>query len=365
MHICIVATICKESGALSIYNQMIEHLKNERRVACFYTIFVDPNMPTPDIENVCYILYSTSGSRRIKFDYYDFKRICAENHIAPDVIFSLNNTGVRYAHVRQVIYYHQSLPLYKYHFSLFDKKERAIFLFKIYFPFFVKQSLKWTTTLIVQTNIIRNLFSKRFHFPLDRIEIAFPDMERLNPDSVPAYPFEKEFYHFIYPATVVGYKEHTTIARTLMVLNNKTYLDKIKIHLTLKEGEHEKLQSLICLAGLENNFVFHGPMPHEELLSMYKSADALLFPSVIETIGLPLLEAAGFGLPVLANDLEFVKDVLTGYDGLMTVPLRDYCAWGKAIEKICIERPHYKSYHRPGGSDWPNVFKLIHGEQDK
>ena len=42
---------------------------------------------------------------------------------------------------------------------------------------------------------------------------------------------------------------------------------------------------------------------------MYKAADGLLFPSTIETIGLPLLEAATFGLPVLANELEYVNYV--------------------------------------------------------
>jgi len=362
MTICLIATICKEGGALSIYNQMMGHLLCERKSGNEYIAFIDPAMPTPIIEGVRYIKYSTAGARRLLFDYFDFKRICKERKIAPDVIFSLNNTGERCGRVRQIVYYHQSLPLYKYTFSVFNSNDRGIVAFKLYFPFFVKQSLKWTDTLVVQTDIIKELFSVRFNYPLLRIKTAFPDIENVDTVSVCPYVFEEDYYNFLYPAIVVGYKEHTTIALALDSIKNFSILNKLKIHLTIKEGEHLKLQKIIKSAGLEKNFVFHGPIPHEQLLSMYKAADGLLFPSTIETIGLPLLEAAAFGLPVLANDLDYVKDVLKGYNGLTTVPLRDYKAWGEEIVRFCIDKTRYNSYQRAGGSDWPKIFKLIHGE---
>lgn len=62
MTICIIATICRESGALSIYNQLMKHLKNERKPDDFFTIFIDPNMPTPEIKGVRYIKRSTFNS---------------------------------------------------------------------------------------------------------------------------------------------------------------------------------------------------------------------------------------------------------------------------------------------------------------
>jgi glycosyltransferase involved in cell wall biosynthesis len=144
-------------------------------------------------------------------------------------------------------------------------------------------------------------------------------------------------------------------------MNDCDLRSRIRIHLTIKANEREDLRKLIDAGGLQHNIVFHGPMPHEQLLSMYKASGGLLFPSIIETIGLPLLEAAAFGLPVLANNLEYVKNVLKGYDGLITVPLRDYKAWGENIAKLCKDKPRHNNYHREGGSDWPNIFKLIHG----
>lgn len=46
--------------------------------------------------------------------------------------------------------------------------------------------------------------------------------------------------------------------------------------------------------------VFHGPLTGDELASAYASADAFLFPSTTETLGLVLLEAMASGLPVVA-----------------------------------------------------------------
>lgn len=363
MNICIIATICKETGALSIYNQMMEHLVRERKGSDNYYVFIDPLMPKPSIKGVKYIEYATNGLNRIKFDLYDFKKICWQHRIKPDVIFSLNNTGVRCPGVRQIIYYHQGLPLYKYHFSLANKQDRGIGLFTKLYPHYVKRSLKSRTSVVVQTEIVKQLFAKRYKFPEERIFVAFPDVEKINVESVVPFEYEPNTFNFIYPATSPTYKEHITLVRALQVLKDGDLRSRIRIHLTIKENEREDLRSLIDTFRLQHNTVFHGPMPHELLLSMYKAADGLLFPSVIETIGLPLLEAAAFGLPVMANDLEYVKDVLNGYDGLVTVPLRDYKAWGERIAKLCNDKPRYNSYHREGGSDWPKIFRLIHGEK--
>jgi len=61
-----------------------------------------------------------------------------------------------------------------------------------------------------------------------------------------------------------------------------------------------------CRPQLERLFAgtattFLGKLHGEDLVSAYTSADALLFPSTMETLGLVLLEAMACGLPVLAG----------------------------------------------------------------
>jgi len=364
MNIYIIATICRESGALSIYNQLMNHIKDYVSDDNNFYIVIDPCMPKPNIKNVHYVETCTIGYRRFLFDFWGFERLCKKIGIIPDVVFSLNNTVPHYNNVREITYYHQPLTLYPYSFSPIKKGERNIFFFARFYYHYVKLTLKWTNIIITQTSIIKDKFSKRFSLPESQILTAFPDVEKVDVQSTRTFGYSPDTFNFVYPATIVKYKEHTTLAESLNLVRDDDVKQRIRIHLTLQKGEHAALEKLIDKYGLQQQFVYHGPMPHEQLLSMYKAADGLLFPSTIETIGLPLLEAAAFGLPVLANDMDYVKEVLRGYSGLETVPLRDYKAWGNAIIGLCQDKPHYGTYVRSESSDWPKIFQLILGNNE-
>lgn len=53
-----------------------------------------------------------------------------------------------------------------------------------------------------------------------------------------------------------------------------------------------------------------GMIPYEEIKHVYSQAGALIYPSTLESLGLPLIEARQAGLSVLASELDFVRDVL-------------------------------------------------------
>lgn len=53
-----------------------------------------------------------------------------------------------------------------------------------------------------------------------------------------------------------------------------------------------------------------GGLSHQDVLALYKKVGALIYPSTFESFGLPLIEARQANLPVLASELDFVRDVL-------------------------------------------------------
>lgn len=53
-----------------------------------------------------------------------------------------------------------------------------------------------------------------------------------------------------------------------------------------------------------------GELSHHQVLAIYKKSGAAIYPSVLESFGLPLIEARQAGLPVLASELDYVRDVL-------------------------------------------------------
>jgi glycosyltransferase involved in cell wall biosynthesis len=48
----------------------------------------------------------------------------------------------------------------------------------------------------------------------------------------------------------------------------------------------------------------------EGIASLYQSSSALIYPSRTESFGLPLIEAMDYGLPILASELDYVRDVV-------------------------------------------------------
>lgn len=152
---------------------------------------------------------------------------------------------------------------------------------------------------------------------------------------------------------------HFGKAMGILSKQNPALAEDIKIHVTSSAEKAPIMYNEVVKNGVDKNFVFEGIIKHDNLLSYYKSAAALVFPSSIETVGLPLLEAAAFGLPVLAADVDYAYEVLNGYDGVVYTDVYDYEAWAKNIVAFSINHKRYKPLPQERESDWGVFFDLI------
>jgi glycosyltransferase involved in cell wall biosynthesis len=75
-----------------------------------------------------------------------------------------------------------------------------------------------------------------------------------------------------------------------------------------------------------------GPVSEPLLLTLYKCATALVYPSLYEGFGLPLLEAMACGTPVIASRAASIPEVV-GDAGILLNPL-DVNAWTEAIVSV-------------------------------
>lgn len=91
-----------------------------------------------------------------------------------------------------------------------------------------------------------------------------------------------------------------------------------------------RAEEALRLAGPRIRFL--GPVDDDVLAGLYQHATALCFPSLAEGFGLPVLEALGAGLPIVASDIDAVREVAA--DAALLVPPEDEREWATALERI-------------------------------
>lgn len=96
-----------------------------------------------------------------------------------------------------------------------------------------------------------------------------------------------------------------------------------------------ELEQRVSALGLVE-VTFHGAIPHAQIEGAFRSADALVMPSVRETGGAVLAEAATFDLPVIAFDAFGAHVVLQGSSSVLVNPDEGVSGLADAIEGIAV-----------------------------
>jgi glycosyltransferase involved in cell wall biosynthesis len=85
-----------------------------------------------------------------------------------------------------------------------------------------------------------------------------------------------------------------------------------QLQLTLDQNLYPTLVDSIQLKIYQSklNIKNLGTIGYDEISDVYKAGAALIFPSLIESFGLPLIEAREVGADILAPELDYVRDVV-------------------------------------------------------
>ena len=117
-------------------------------------------------------------------------------------------------------------------------------------------------------------------------------------------------YDFVYVASGDPHKNHRRLIDAWCLLAEEGLfpflcltLDKIRFPELCRLIDEVRFQYGVKVTNV-------GGVPHHDVLELYKKSMALIYPSTFESFGLPLIEARQAGLPVLASELDYVRDVL-------------------------------------------------------
>ena len=170
--------------------------------------------------------------------------------------------------------------------------------------FWFKMFLKNTDLVEVQTQSMKN--EMNIHYPLQKVEIHnYIDFDEL---LMMKSQFEKAQYikeknSFVYIASPDPHKNHKRLIMAFARI--KEALGEYSLYLNI--DEKSKYYSLAKELNVNLKCIII--KDREELLKQIYCSEYLIFPSLIESLGLPLIEAKMMGTKIIASDLDFVFDV--------------------------------------------------------
>lgn len=119
---------------------------------------------------------------------------------------------------------------------------------------------------------------------------------------------EQKRYDFCYVAEGYPHKNHTLLLEALVLLAEQGIYPSVA--LTLGPRDHALIAQLGRLKEEYDLKVDNlGTLHHAAVVNLYKRSSALLYPSLLESFGLPLIEASRLGLPIVAAEMSYVRDV--------------------------------------------------------
>jgi len=113
---------------------------------------------------------------------------------------------------------------------------------------------------------------------------------------------------FLYVSSDEPHKNHKTLIEAWCLLSKEGFFPK----LILTIGETSNLYELIVssISEFKLDIDIKPNLQRNEILDLYKHSTALIYPSLFESYGLPLVEASQYKIPVLASELDYVRDIL-------------------------------------------------------
>lgn len=110
----------------------------------------------------------------------------------------------------------------------------------------------------------------------------------------------------------------------------------------------DDLRRRIADLRLEDSVITPGFVSDETLACLYTAATAAVVPSLAEGFGLPAVEAAACGTPVVLSDLPAHRESLA--DGALYFPARDASALSAHLERLVVDPVLRRSVRDRGGA---------------
>ena len=246
---------------------------------------------------------------RIIYEYFFSKSISKK--INPDIWFSLHDVTPNVVAKKRYVYCHNIAPFFK--FRLRDVRLDPRFsMFVLFYKWIYRINLHKNNAVFVQQKWIADKFLEFFKYT--NCVVAVPEEKSKNISKEHSIKKNKPSkVIFFYPTLPRTYKNLEIIFEAVDILKRKNVLD-FKVIITVSKNENKYINFLVNKYGIPNQIELCGRLDKDQMNKFYLKSDILLFPSKLETWGLPIREAMSYNLPTLLASHPYAKATSNGYD---------------------------------------------------
>lgn len=207
----------------------------------------------------------------------------------------------------------------------------------------------WANSYVVQTGVMANNLIASYPNLESRIYIVpQPVPAWLSEISIISNSVQSQCFKLIFPAANYPHKNHDLVRRMALLYQGS---HSIELSLTITEAEFH------CEFGREWIKCI-GRLNEDAMVKAYKKTDAVFFPSLQESYGLPLLEAMSMGLIVICSDLPYAR-WLCGDEAIYFNPISADSAWQAITRASQLHESGWRPNWKKALSKIPNNWDVV------
>ena len=352
----------RKGGTLTILRDCLQylsmHLAQQYRVVAL--VHQRKLCDYPNIEYIEMPDTIKGWGKRLWCEYVTMHRISKQ--LSPVYLWlSMHDTSPRVIADRQAVYCQTSFPFFKWHWRDF-KMDFKIPLFAMFTRFAYLVNVNNNKYLIVQQQWLREGFSKMLGIDKSKFIVA-PPKKKIS--SVIAEQVARDVYTFFFASTPDCHKNFETLCEATRLLEEEVGVGRFKVVMTISGQENKYAKWLFKQWGKVKSLDFAGFMTKDTLYGYYHSTDCFVFPSRIETWGLPISEFMETRKPMLLADLPYAHETAAGSQHTAFFPAENAVALKEMMKRLFegddsfLGRVENKSLQNPQAQSWEELFDLL------
>lgn len=183
-------------------------------------------------------------------------------------------------------------------------------MIEYYGKIFIKRALTKSDTIVAISKYTKEQALKRYNLPAKNIHVIYNGFDQAYFDKMSSLKIPEQYEKKKYIFSLGHTKPYKNIPRVIRAF--KPISDEFPDIDLMVVGRGDyllKLKKLVAERDLQKRVIFTGHLPDEVMIPLFKNALFLVFPSLIEGFGAPLVEAMGLGCPILSSNIPVIEEI--------------------------------------------------------